>query len=332
MSKFFRPLSILGQLSDIISQEDKESKDSNITFSGAGVNQSNVRNALLPPIARFNKKGILSGLEATQSKNNFSSSSKYNPQKDESEESSAKVVPESDRERIVKNTKKVLRELLAPGTELSNGVLAEKTEKEIISLIEKGEVDINYQDKEQGDTLLIVSALGGFTEITKLLIERGANLNTQRKSRSINGEFTGDTALIIAADRGNIKEVLLLIDAGADITIVNEDGQTALAAAAERVDDRIRKTVCEIVTHVMVLGNEHGLIKDGQRMSNQAFIKQELLQKPQIRDCLVEYLEDSSAIESLKKFGIEVPKIPNNSAESPVASKVDNNASKSLEK
>ncbi|MGF1677259.1 MAG: ankyrin repeat domain-containing protein, partial [Rivularia sp. (in: cyanobacteria)] len=67
-----------------------------------------------------------------------------------------------------------------------------------------------------GTTALMFAANSGYTEIVRILIDSGANINYQRKSYGL-------TALMLACATNKLDIVRLLISKGADINSVNED-------------------------------------------------------------------------------------------------------------
>lgn len=71
-------------------------------------------------------------------------------------------------------------------------------------------------------TPLMWAAAKGHTEILRLLLERGADLEADNK---------GKTALMLAAQSGAIECVDLLLDAGADPGRATKAGHTAVSAA-----------------------------------------------------------------------------------------------------
>jgi len=90
------------------------------------------------------------------------------------------------------------------------------------ALIEAG-TDINCQDESTGYTPLMWACEFHYTEMAKMLIEMGADLNIRA--------IDGSTALIRAA--GNAPEVVeSLILKGADIESVTEEGMGVLLQAA----------------------------------------------------------------------------------------------------
>ena len=79
--------------------------------------------------------------------------------------------------------------------------------------------DINTKDPFGGSSPLITAAVFGRTEMVKILIDAGADLDFQNND--------GSTALISAAFFGRPEIVQLLLDAGADKAIRNKYGATA---------------------------------------------------------------------------------------------------------
>ena len=79
-----------------------------------------------------------------------------------------------------------------------------------------------------GSTPLISAALFGKTEIAKILIDAGADLNIQNND--------GSTALITAAFFCRLEIVKILLDKGADKTIKNNYNQTAYDAVVGSFD------------------------------------------------------------------------------------------------
>jgi ankyrin repeat protein len=116
---------------------------------------------------------------------------------------------------------------------------------EIVKLLLDKGAEVNPKN-DYGFTPLMAAADNGYLEIVKLLLDKGADVNTKHK--------TGNTALIGAAERGfprtglfpkkrtevnpqeqnnRMEIVKLLLDKGAEVNAKNENGYTALIAAAE---------------------------------------------------------------------------------------------------
>jgi ankyrin repeat protein len=91
-------------------------------------------------------------------------------------------------------------------------------------LLENG---ANINDREYRDSIdqtpLIIAAFNGCTDIVRMLLDAGANIEHKNDQ--------GENALISAAQEGNINVVKVLLDAGADVNQANTDGETALDLA-----------------------------------------------------------------------------------------------------
>ena len=83
--------------------------------------------------------------------------------------------------------------------------------------------DPSAMDPQSGSTMLATAALMGHTEIVKLLLEHGADVNT--KSRD------GGTALHAAAFLGRIETVKFLLEKGADANLRSNIGGTPMDGA-----------------------------------------------------------------------------------------------------
>src|SRR3990167_4753558 len=84
--------------------------------------------------------------------------------------------------------------------------------------------DVNNATEGWRITALIVAAVSGHTDIVRLLLDRGANINHDNN--------LGATALIVAAENGHTDTVILLLDKGADINHATDYGSTVLVYAA----------------------------------------------------------------------------------------------------
>ena len=131
---------------------------------------------------------------------------------------------------IVADDWDLVRELIEAGADISLGSqqnaleiakLMNSETKLIEVFIDAKGVDAIVRD---GWTALMHAARDGHTEVVKLLIDNGADLNHKN-----NG---GVTALRTAAREGRTEVVKLLIDNGADQNIKDVDGWTALMYAA----------------------------------------------------------------------------------------------------
>ena len=90
-------------------------------------------------------------------------------------------------------------------------------------LLERG-ADINTKDKD-GRTALMYAASAGCTETVKLLLDHGADINAKTK-------YGYRTALMLAAIGGHTETVKLLLERGADVNTIGEFDRPALMCAA----------------------------------------------------------------------------------------------------
>ena len=108
---------------------------------------------------------------------------------------------------------------------------------ETASLLLKYGANINIQGSD-GWSALMLACQSGYTEIAKLLVESGADVNTQNK-------VSGMSALMIASRDGNAKTVKLLLDHEADINLKDNDGWTALMLADKNQHTKICKLLAK---------------------------------------------------------------------------------------
>lgn len=100
------------------------------------------------------------------------------------------------------------------------------------------------------DNTLIIAVKNGFTEISKLLIDGGSNVN----SRDENGQ----TPLHIAAFKGEVEFVKFLIEKGADVNAKDKYGNTPLNKADPTNDRRFNATENAKRKEVTDLLRKHG--------------------------------------------------------------------------
>ncbi len=107
-----------------------------------------------------------------------------------------------------------------PSNELVNAVKQGdvKSLKELVKTKETANAAL-----PNGKSVLMLSIWEGKTDITALLLERGANINAVD-----NG---GKTALMLAVWKENLPLVKFLIQKGADVNAKNSDGLTAADVA-----------------------------------------------------------------------------------------------------
>ncbi len=93
--------------------------------------------------------------------------------------------------------------------------------QKVNELISQG-VDVNAMFDMTGDTPLTAAADKGNTEMVRLLISKGADLEAWS---------LGGTALMRAANEGRAEVVKLLIESGADVNAMTRGGESALSLA-----------------------------------------------------------------------------------------------------
>ena len=93
---------------------------------------------------------------------------------------------------------------------------------------------VNYNGNGQLSLLMLASE-DGYSEVCKILINKGAKLDLQ--------DFYGETALLIASQRGRTEVVKVLLDKGAKLDLRDNDNETALMMASEKG----HKDVCKIL-------------------------------------------------------------------------------------
>ena len=101
----------------------------------------------------------------------------------------------------------------------------EKQDSKLVSEILRSKPDLEIKD-DKGRTALIMATYNEDTEIAKMLISAGANVNAQ--DEMLNSPF------LYAGASGFVPILKLCLDNGADFNVFNRYGGTALIPAAER--------------------------------------------------------------------------------------------------
>ncbi len=116
---------------------------------------------------------------------------------------------------------------------------------DIVKLLITAGADVNIQDKYD-NTALIWAVIKDHTDIVKLLIAAGTNINAKNNN--------GNTALILvpAAKNGHQNIVGLLIAAGADVNIQNKYGDTVLMWAVRKGHKEIVKLLISAGTDINI--------------------------------------------------------------------------------
>ncbi|XP_075712484.1 ankyrin repeat and KH domain-containing protein 1 isoform X2 [Rhinoderma darwinii] len=96
---------------------------------------------------------------------------------------------------------------------------------EVVSLLLDRKANVEHRAKT-GLTPLMEAASGGYAEVGRVLLDKGADVNAPPVPSS------RDTALTIAADKGHYKFCELLINRGSNIDVRNKKGNTPMWLAA----------------------------------------------------------------------------------------------------
>ena len=104
-------------------------------------------------------------------------------------------------------------------------VASQNGDVEVVKMLLNKGADVNSKTSD-GITALIWATLNGHIEVVKMLIDKGANVNAN--------EGNGMTALIYASDKGYLDVVQSLLYKGADVNAKLSDGNTALIYAADK--------------------------------------------------------------------------------------------------
>jgi ankyrin repeat protein len=103
---------------------------------------------------------------------------------------------------------------------------------EITRMLLEAGADVRAVDPGMKATALHAAAYAGRTEPARLLIQHGIDIDAQ-------GPYNGYTALHDAIWQNNVDTAHVIIDAGADLTLRNHEGQTPLEMAKARKRQQI---------------------------------------------------------------------------------------------
>jgi ankyrin repeat protein len=124
---------------------------------------------------------------------------------------------------------KLLKAGADPSVQLASGETALMTaadlgSTEIAKLLVDHGAQVNAKENQAGQTALMWAAAETHPDITKILLDHRADVHARTKS--------GFTALMFAAQQGDVKSAELLIAAGANVNDATGDGTTPLLKAS----------------------------------------------------------------------------------------------------
>ncbi|NXX90912.1 MPP8 phase, partial [Centropus bengalensis] len=105
-----------------------------------------------------------------------------------------------------------------------------------MALSSNEEYNLDEEDSS-GMTLVMLAAAGGHDDLLRVLIRKGAKVNSRQKN--------GTTALIHAAEKNFLTTVAILLEAGAYVNTQQSNGETALMKACKRGNSDIVRLMIE---------------------------------------------------------------------------------------
>ncbi len=144
----------------------------------------------------------------------------------------------------------------------------EKNDIEKVKYLIAINANVNAKDAYASMTPLMMAAYDGYTEIAKLLIEKGADVNTK------GGVDMDMTALTYAASQDRAEMVKVLLDKGASVNVKTKYGWTPLFFAASRGKADIAKLLIDKGADVNVtLPTGETALSEAEKAGNSDIIK-----------------------------------------------------------
>jgi ankyrin repeat protein len=110
--------------------------------------------------------------------------------------------------------------------------------REIVEyLISKGAKANASHDGSTGSSALIIAVIYGDSEMVRVLLEAGADVNSKSSD--------GSSALLLASKIGNLKTLTLLLNSGSHCSLVNKWGETAQSVAKNEDVRSLLKHFCQ---------------------------------------------------------------------------------------
>lgn len=138
-------------------------------------------------------------------------------------------------EMMINQKPEVMEELSAHGFS-PLGIATHFGKEEVVRLLLAKHADPNYPSQNGYQVYPLHTALTGqFDQISKMLIEAGAEVNVMQHARI--------TPLHIAAQQGNVELIILLLENGANIEVKTEQG----FYAADLAQDKGHREIADIL-------------------------------------------------------------------------------------
>lgn len=132
-----------------------------------------------------------------------------------------------------------------------------------LALNSKEQYDLEQEDSS-GMTLVMFAAAGGHDDILRLLVKKGAKVNSRQKN--------GTTALIHAAEKNFLTSAAILLDAGAYVNIQQTNGETALMKACKRGNFDVVRLMIEAGADCNTLSKHQNSALHFAKLSNNVLV------------------------------------------------------------
>ncbi|NXL92058.1 MPP8 phase, partial [Alectura lathami] len=136
-----------------------------------------------------------------------------------------------------------------------------------MALSSNEEYDLDQEDSS-GMTLVMLAAAGGHDDLLRILIRKGAKVNSRQKN--------GTTALIHAAEKNFLTTVAILLEAGAYLNMQQSSGETALMKACKRGNSDIVRLMIESGADCNILSKHHNSALHFAKQCNNVLVYEQL--------------------------------------------------------
>lgn len=119
--------------------------------------------------------------------------------------------------------------------------------KNVAVLASAPKINLDATDKVSGETALMRAARNGKIEAIKILVERGAAVDSKNQQQM--------TALLFACQTGNMEAVKIIVGNKADVNVKDARGRNALDLAAARSDPEGKRIAEYLANELKLTGN-----------------------------------------------------------------------------